>query len=263
MIKHTLLIFLQFLRRDFYVHGRRIGNLIFNYSIIYPLLYAFAFAYIQTNVYFGHSNATQGTMLLAGNISLIVMVITFQYAFDLLLDLEHDRFIDYQMTILHPSLIIIERIIFSSLFAFLLAVPFFPLTKLLLQDNMDTHNTAWLPMFIVMYVGALCCAAYHQLAIILIKHSDSISLLWSRVNIPFITLGGFWIPFYIINDYSPLLGNCIRINPILYFSEGMRQTLVGGQQFFSLSLSIFMLTVFSIIFCAASMILFKKRVDHI
>jgi ABC-2 type transport system permease protein len=262
-MKHSALIFLQFLRRDFYVHGRRIGNLIVNYSIIYPVMYAFVFGYIQTNVYFGHGNATQGTILLAGNISIIAMIITFQYALDLLLDLEHDRFIDYQMTILHPSLIIIERILFSSLFAFLLVIPSLPLSKILLQENMDTHNTAWGFVFIAMYLGALCCAAYHQLAIILIKKSDSISLLWSRVNIPFIALGGFWIPFHIIYTYSPLLGNAVRINPILYFSEGLRQALVGGPQFFSFTLCISMLICFSIIFCIASLFFFKRRVDHI
>ena len=48
----TAQIFMQFLRRDIYVYTRQLRDHVINYALIFPALYIFCFAYLQTQIYF-------------------------------------------------------------------------------------------------------------------------------------------------------------------------------------------------------------------
>ncbi len=262
-LKRTLYLFLQFLKRDFYIHSKQIKSYLINYVISYPLTGAFAFAYLQTNIYFGTGQARLGTMLFSGNILLVLMLITYKQTIELLFDLENNKFINYQISILHPRLVILERIIFTSLFTFALSLPYFPVAKLILWSHLDTSATSWPQLLVILYLGSLCCSAYHQLASLVLKSSSQITTLWARVNQVLLHLGGFWIPLYIVRAYSEWLGYVVYLNPLVYISEGLRQALLGGDQFLSFGQCASALIIFSVIFVLLTWRIFKKRVDHI
>ena len=262
-IKRSALLFLQFLRRDAYVHMRNLRLYIVNYTFLYPATFALSFAYLQVNTFFGSGNATLSTVLFSGNILVLIMIITYKETSTLLFDLEANRFIDYQISVLQPRLVIVERIFFTSLLTFAIALPFFPVGKLLLWNYLDTSNASWLQLIIILYLGSLCCSAYHQLAILVLKNSSQITSLWARANNFLMSLGGFFIPWHIQYKYSPLLGNIAYCNPLMYLSEGVRQALVGGPEFLSFTQCALSLFVFSVLFTVLCWHLFKKRVDHI
>lgn len=168
-IRKSCLIFWQFLRRDYHQYRKQLGKFFINYGLIRPLLFSFSLSYLQANIIFRTQQTTSTTIFLVGNALLVILVVSFVLSISLLFDFEQDRFIDYQLSILHPKLIIIERIIFSSLFTFVLMLPFFPVSKLLLQDGVATSNASWPQTFLMLYAGALFCSSYHLLAVCVMK----------------------------------------------------------------------------------------------
>lgn len=257
----TTQIFLQFLYRDFYVHVKQLPAHIINYSIIYPAMYIFAFAFLQTQIYF-HGQTQVGATVFAGTCLIPLIVMAFHITFDLLFDLEKNRHIDYQMMALNPRLILVEQILFSSMFTFFIMIPFFPLARIFASSYIDLSNVSWSPLFLILYLGSLCVSAYHKLAAILLT-VETISMFWTRVNHILLVLGGFWIPLHIVSSFSPTLGFLLRFNPIVYLTEGLRQSIIGGSQFLPLAQCVAALLVLSVIFTLLSFHFFKKRVDHL
>ena len=262
-IPSSVLIFWQFFKRDIHVHVKNIQDYILNYVISFPILFGITFAFLMGRIYFEKGADASGTLLFAGNIIIVLMLLTYKEAITLLFDLKGSRIIDYQITLMHPRLVILERIVFSALFTFIMSLPFFPVAKLVLWSHFDTSNASWPALILMLFFGSFCVASYHQCAALVLESPEQISSLWARMNNVLISFGGFWVPWYAIYQYDPLLGSIVRINPILYITEGIRQALIGGDQFFGIAHCVAMLSLFTCIFILASWYLFKKRVDHI
>jgi len=257
----TTSIFVQFLYRDLYVYTRQLRDHIINYSLIYPTLYIFCFAYLQTQIYF-HGQSHIGAIVFSGTCLVPLLVMAFHITFDLLFDLEKNHHIDYQIMALKPQLIILEQILFASIFTFIVMVPFFPLARIFASSYIDLSNISWSSLYLMLYCGSLCVCAYHKLAATVLT-VEKISMFWTRINHVLLVLGGFWIPLYTIRSFSPTLGLILRLNPIIYLTEGLRQSIVGGNDFLPISQCVAALLTLSVIFTALACHFFKKRVDHI
>jgi ABC-2 type transport system permease protein len=258
----TMRIFLQFLRRDFHVHSKQLKDFFINYSIIYPLSFGFSFAYLQANIYFG-SNAQIGTTIFAGNMLLIVLLITYKLAIPLLFDLEHDRYVDYQIILLNPRLVILERILFISLFSFLVLAPFFPITKMLFSRYIYTAHTSWLTLGGFLYLSILCLTAYNIFLACYIKNLDHLSFVWKRINLPLLFFGGFLVPWHIMQTYSHITGILGLLNPLTYVSEGIRQALLVNPLYLSLITCTLGVITFIFLATLGAWYFFKKRVDYV
>jgi len=262
-LSQTWRIFLQLLKREAYVYRKQFSRYAINYGLIYPFLYAIAFAYIQSRAYFGETNFAMSTLLFSGNIIIPLMGTAFHITFDVFFDLLGNKFITYQTTILKPRLVILARILFAWLFVFCLMIPFYPFAKILLGNLLDTSATNWFYVVLVLWGSSLMCISYHMLAAVFFTHTDDIEILWARINLPIFTLGGFWIPRHIVYEFSPLLGNLLYINPATYVTEGLRQAIIGGPDYLSIHTCIVALFAFSTFFTLLTWHAFKKRIDHI
>lgn len=258
---NNLHIFFQLFYRDTYVHLQQIPSHLMNYAVIYPAMYIFAFAFLQTQLYFKGDTRT-GAIVFAGTCLVPLLVMAFHITFDLLFDLEKNRHIDFQMMVLDPRLILVQQILFSSVLTFFIVTPFFPLTYIFASSFIDLSNIHWPSLFLILYLGSLCVSAYHKLAATLLT-VKKISMFWSRVNHILLILGGFWIPLRIMREFSPTLGFLLRFNPIVYLTEGLRQSIVGGSEFLSIMQCGIALLLLSIIFTLISFYTFKRRVDHL
>lgn len=259
----SIRIFLEFLKRDAYIYWPRTADFFINYSIIYPLIFSFAIGYLQTNLFFGPGFEKIGLTVFVGHIIIILFVLANNLTMNLLFDLEGVRFIDYQICILSPRLVLLERIIFASIYTFIMALPFFPVAKLLLTSVFPMQNISWPLVIIMLYAGALCCAAYHQFAACAIESSHRMRSFWMRFNFFMITLGGIFTPWYVTYKFSSILGYLMLLNPLVYITEGLRQAIIGGPEFLSIWLCVPALLLFSAIFIKLGWIFFKKKVDHI
>lgn len=250
------------MRHDFYGYHKKYVTLFTNYCIIYPAIFAFAFGYLMPNIYFG-SNPMNATILLAGHAVINILVLAYATNMMLLFDLDGDRYIDYQITLLNPRIVLLQRMLFASLFSALAAMPFFPIIKLMLRDGFVTHNTSWLALFGIIYIGSILCSAYTIFLACYIENPRSLVRFWLRVNFLLITLGGLFAPWHIMYTFSPVLGYIVLLNPLLYLTEGIRHAITQSPQFIPAHLCIVALLAYSIVFMLFAWYYFKKRMDHI
>ncbi len=260
---NTALIFWQFLKRDMYVLKHRIRTLAITYVVITPALYTFENAYLRANLFFAHGGSKLNMVMFTGDLIFLLMIITYKITVDLLFDLEQTKFTHYQMSVLGPRLFLLERIVFRTMFTFVLLLPFFPIAKLLARDLLDTSNISWPLTFLILLLGSLCGTAYHQLAMCILKGSHQIGHFWSRFNITILMLGGSMFPWHTAVEFSKVFGYALLLNPFIYVTEGLRQTIIGGPEFISLKTCIAALMTFSIIFIIMGWYFFKKKTDHI
>jgi len=256
------IIFLRFLQRDIYVQKQRIGTFLINYGIIYPTIYAFAIGYIMANTYLGY-NSGQGTNLFIGHILIIVVAFANSLNIGLLFDFENQRCIDYQITLLSPRLIILERILFASLFTFAISIPFFPIASLILGNSFAHATISWPKTFLVLYASSLCCSAYTQFTACVIPNSRKLRSFWMRVNFGLINLGGIFIPWHVMNKFSSVLGYITLLNPLLYITEGLRSAILGLPEFINAWICMSAMLAFSVLFTLLAFHFFKKRIDHV
>ncbi len=262
-VKQSTKIAIQFLRRDFYTSGKLFGRYLINTSFLRPLFFVFSFAYIQAHVIFPNQTTYMTTLLLIGNAVMVMMTLACNIAMKLLFDCEKKRFINYQLRVLDPKFIILERLVFITLYAFMLLLPFFPIVKLMLGANFNTLHISWIATFFMLFLGTLCCSAYLLLALCILPSSKHISSLWMRVNIPLLWIGGLWAPLYIMKNSIPWLGFIAQFNPIMYITEGLRSAILGSPQFLSVGVCAIAMLGFTALFTLLSFYFFRKKTDHI
>jgi hypothetical protein len=260
---HTISVFVQYMRRELYVYKKQLPQLLVNHTLILPVMFSISIAYLQARSYFGANAHGMSTLLFSGNIIIPLMTTAFSIMFALFFDLQGPRFVTYQITMLNPRLVVLQRLLFGWLLTFILTAPFYPIGKLLLRTELNTANTSWPAVFAMVLVSTLFCTSYHLLAAIYITNPASINMLWARVNGPMLSLGGLFIPFFIMQQFSALFGKLMYLNPGIYITDGLRQAIIGGEQFLPLWLCMGVLTGCSIVCFMFSVVVFKKRLDHI
>ncbi len=253
-------IFLQFMHRDFYVRKKRLFDNILNYAIIYPLIWGVEIAYLQTNIYFGGANIERNTIFFAGSIIFLMIIFSYNQNIDLLFDFENKRFIDYQISIFNPFLVMFERIAFSGLYTFFMLLPYYPITFLLFRSNIDFSHIVWFKALTILFLGSFCISAYFVLAASLLE-SSNLRSLWARVNRPMMLLGGAWVPWYVVHQYSPIFSYFLYLNPCIYISEGVKGAITGNPLFLPFWLCFSMLIVFAICLTMGAWWAFKRRTD--
>jgi len=260
-LKQSLSVFLQFMHRDFFTRRKKIMDNIVNYGLIYPIVFAIESAYFQGRANFSTPNPTLNTVLFAGNIVLVLMLFTYKQNIELLFDLEDKRFIDYQIIMLNPVFVIIERIFFTALYTFTIALPYYPMGGLILQNYIDLSHTNWLQLITLLFAGSLCLSAYHLLAAVVLQRPADIGALWSRVNGALLAFGGFWVPLWAIKKYSSVLGTLAYLNPCLYLTEGVKGAITGSSDYVPFWICLPMLFAFSGLFTALCWWQFRRRTD--
>lgn len=257
----TTRIFAQFLARDWYLFKDRIQSHGLNYILIYPILAILVFAYIQPGVYFGQGRLD--LMLFAGNVALTIFSITNNMLTPLLFDLSGPKFIDYQLLLLSPRLILLEQVLFTVVYTFVIMLPYFPLTYALLSFFFTIPAISWGMLFIMIFVVTIFCSAFNLLAVCIMESPLDVRQFWLRVIWPLMILGGLWVPWQIIYKFNPWVAMLCYANPFIYATEGLRSILLPNQTYFSIPLCILALCIFSVICIGASFYIFKKKIDHI
>lgn len=263
MMQTTCLVFITFLWRDFFIHVKRIKNYALNYLVLQPIMTATVFGYIIPYAILGTHDPRMAAVTFASSCLAIMIDITFTLSFELLFDLENKRFIEYQVLMLSPRLIIVQRALFIALFCFCLLAPSYTITTFLLRSVIDTSTLSWLRVYTILALGSLVCASYQQLGALITKDSRFIMRYWTRFNIPLTIFGGIWVPFGVLKQFSPSLSYLLLANPLIYITDGLRQAVVGGPAFLSFERCVCMLLVISCIAIMATWYIFKKRIDHI
>lgn len=259
---NNICLIIEFLRRDFYITAAKLSDYTLNYLLISPLIFNIGVGFLQAPIYFAHDPVAFCNRMLPGNLLMLMMALSFRNAYDLLFDLENNKFVNYQLMLLDARLILFERILFGTLYTFFSVAPFFFVAKMVLGGLLDSSNISWISVYSVIFAGAFCCSAYHMLAVCIISLRQ-VSMLWIRVNFFLTTLARLPIPIQQAYLYSDFLSYAMYACPMVYFVEGINRVFSKSSVFFALPICIGVLFASGIIFTALSCIMFKKRVDHV
>ncbi len=254
---------MAFFKRDYYAQRNYLRHYFINYCLIFPMISTFVFGYLQSNLFFDGVTPQKITTLLTGNILLIFFIVPYVNNMGLFFDLISDRFINYQITILSPRLLLLQRALFNAFLTFIILLAYYPMAKLLLGSYFDTSNTCWPAVAVMIFFGSLTSSAYSLFIACFLTRVSQLSHVWPRCNEHMLMLGGFWIPLFVMKQLSPQLAIIARINPLIYITEGLRQAIIGGDRFLPLITCVISLACFFLLFFALATYYFKKRVDHI
>lgn len=252
-----------FMQRDWILYKSMACNLVINNSFISPLIYTYAYGYLLPQL--GLSNVTNesATIFFAGSIITMMFPLAFTWHQSLLHDFEHNRFITYQTSVLAPAWVMFERILFGSWVVMLHGTLLFPVSALLLGKRLVLYNACIWKTLICLYAGAILCSTFVVFLICYVKDFRSIRNFWLRVNHPMLQLGGLFIPWYVMNEKSRMIGVVTLCNPMLYITEGLKHSITGDARFFSFVYSISGIAIFCIIFYRLTLYYLRKKIDHI
>ncbi len=256
-------IFFQFFHRDILVYIQQWKRLAINNWFLIPSLEAICFGYIVPMVNMSNPTPQAMTAFYAGTILWIMFPLAWGFAVEMMYDFENDRFINYLNRIYNPNFVVLEKILFYACACFINTLPFFPISMLLLGDKFDTTHLHWPKLILILFVGALFCAAYNVFFICYISGMENVSNFWLRVNFPMINLGGVFLSWKAMASYSPMFGYALYLNPLIYLSEGMRNALQGPANHFPYLVSLLGLSGFTITLTLMAMHFYKKKLDTV
>lgn len=256
-------LFAYFFLRDCYVYMRYFKNYFINFILINPCISGLTFLYLQPQANFTRGNIHLYSIIFTGNILLLMMVITYKVAIKIFFDLQHQKYILYQASITSTRLIIMQRILFNSMFSWLIIAPAYPLINWYFPGYLDTSQTSWRSFLFMLYCGTLFCAAYHTCTALMLRSPHDIRRLWIRYNQPLFLFGGFSVPWHIIATYSSILGYITRFNPMMYITEGIRQSFFNSALFFPYYQCVVVLIIGAIICSYTACVLLQKKEDLI
>lgn len=263
MYYKSLAIFWQFFMRDVRVFWCHSKQRMLNNGFISPVLLAICFGYILPRVAVGVGAQEQATPIFVGNILWCMFPLAFFFMIDVIFDLEQDCFIAYQMTLLSPRLVLLERVVFAAIANFICLLPFFPIAKIVMGSYFNISATNWLQVSLLLLAGSLFITSFNLCTQLLVKDSLSIDNLWLRCYYPLLVLGGGMFSWPVINQFSWLLGAIALFNPLIYLADGLREAILGTGEYFSCGLSLTVLLILFVVCMYFACKIFKRRIDHI
>lgn len=177
-------------------------------------------------------------------------------------DFEGARSIGYELTLPLPYWMIYLKIIAQ----FAVKAAFFNLITIVIGKAIlwNTFSFAYFSMskFLVLYILAnLFFGAFALWAACLAGNVKRFMHLELRIAGPLFFICGYSFPFKILYQISPLMGKLMLLTPWIYAYEGLRVAMFGQEGYLPFWICIGMLKVFTLIFTAHGLMLFKKRLD--
>jgi ABC-2 type transport system permease protein len=260
----TFSIAVQFFRRDLHVYLRKLPRFCAQYAMIYPLFFGICWAYLVPHA--GATGAAQSaasSIIFVGIMLFSILPFAFAITADFLFDFEHERFIDYQLILIPAWAIIVQRIVFSTLFIFFGLLPFFPFTKLVFGQLVNLPYVSWSGTLLMMFFASFFVSAFQMAFFSYARGTMQVRHFWRRISYPMSMLGGFLVPWKVLVAFSPLIGYLVLINPYLYITEGLRSAILGTDQFFPWMMCIGALLGFGLFCMTLAVVLFRKKVDPV
>ncbi len=222
--------------RDLHVLRRELVSFVVRVAM-QPLLFLFVFTYVMPHMsgaaaasnpmagIGGHTAGGFGTVLLPGLMAVAIMFSGIAaVALPLSTDFSITREIDDRvMCPLPVAAVAIEKVVFSSLQSLLAAGVVFPMAYFIPSTPVVAHVTSWSFLAIVLVLASLVAGAL-GLVIGTSVQPKQIGLVFGVVVIPITFLGCVYYPWTALEHIKWLQWG-VLVNPIVYFSEGLRAAL--------------------------------------
>lgn len=248
-------------KRDTKVYFRHWLRSFINYGIIYPTLWSISFGLLLPYYGLGHQDALMTTMMICGSFIWIVLPVTYHLNMDLMYEINNKGYIWYYLTFAPSTLLLVERLIFSTFISLVSAVPFFCMIKLIL-GNLFLSATLSVPLLLgIITSSGLFCGAFNIFTMTIVYNDIQMTNFFIRIVMPAVNFGCFLVPWYAMRSIHPLIGFLTLANPFTYITDGLRSSIVGNSLFIPASYCVGALTGFAMIFIILAAFFFKRKTD--
>jgi len=238
-------IFSALLQRDLKILKSELFDLVTN-SLIQVGLNALLFGYLLPAM--GIKPSIIGPMYL-GIVMLVLYELGFAISANTSMDLAYNRFIDYQATFSLPKRwLFAEYLSMFVIKAFVISVPAILVGTKLLGNRLGIIQTNWPLFFIVYFIATI----FLGLLFLYLAMGSSFEWfndnVWPRCLSPIVNFGCVFFTWKMAYSLYPFLGYILLLNPMTYICEGVRSTIIGGNQFIDARICIAVLIGWSIVF---------------
>lgn len=202
--------------------------------------------------------------LFIGMITQIVFSASYNIAFRHANDLQHNKFINYQMALPLPKLWLFAQIVLAFMIEIIMmTLPVIVFGSYILSSSLTVNPPSWL-LLLLMYI--LSVLLYSLLFLHLVFNSSYtwfMDNVWARRLTPLFFFGCGYYTWKKLFLFNQTIAYITLMNPITYIHEGLRSALFGQENYLPLALCLFMVSAA----CAAISYLLaravKKRLDPI
>lgn len=182
--------------------------------------------------------------LYIGSVIFILFFLGENTALKQIFDIHNDRFIDYQITLpLGYRALFTYHVISFMIEAFLISIPLFVVGIIMLGQKISLVHAQW-PLFIIIYfLSILLFALFFLVTSVIVKLEWFMDNIWPRVLSPLYAFGCTVFIWHDVYDFSKPLAYACLTNPLTYVSEGLRASLLGGNQFINAWICMVMIMV--------------------
>lgn len=256
----NLRIFCSLLHRDMKVLRGRLVSLFFDNVVL-----------LLTNVaMFGYLLPVMGMSknLIAPLFIGFIVWSFFELGFSLSIQIVHDikfnKFIDYHLSLpLSTHWLLAEYIAYFAIKASVVTLPVLSLGILLLGNKFIIVQTNWIA-FGLMYLLSIIF-----FATLFLFYSFAYEYNWFRINLwarrlePLALFGSIFLVWKQLYAFSKYLGILFLCNPVTYVAEGIRATLIGGNDFLPIWICMLVISIWIVINWLLLVPAMRKKLDHI
>lgn len=149
-------------------------------------------------------------------------------------DLNANRFIDYHLTLPLPKRWLFASYIISHMLeTALVSIPLIFGGVLCLQQYLPVANINFIGFGVVFIAMLAFLSTFFLMLGYSFKLSWILDNIWPRILVPIWLFGAGLVPFKKVYAWWPPLGSVMLLSPITYIAEGLRSTLIGGDNYIS------------------------------
>jgi len=245
--------------RELTVYKKRLPNLMFNFYVIQVLIFTTIQGYIKPLMYFGENPGRAGTVLFLGSIVMISIHRSFDFGMALFYDINTQKVIHYQAQSTPFYLVYLARLIFSILGTWVLLLPMYPLSKLILGDFFYTAKANWLIYGFVLLCSVAVITSYAFLSLSIVTTLQGVTALRTRGNEFLMWFGGFNAPWWAMHQSGAHWGYIALANPLIYATEAIRQSITPGKEFFPFYVTIPVMMSITVVFATICYLVLRYR----
>lgn len=199
-----------------------------------------------------------------GNTVMTLFELGFSLGTKLVNDIKFNRFIDYQLCLpLSLTWLIAEYIVNFVIEACIFTLPLLALGIVLLGDKFIIYKTSWLAFSFMYPLVLVFFATLFLFFSFAYEYHWFFANIWARRLELLFTFGSVFIVWKRLYAFSKFWGTIFLLNPVTYATEGIRSTLIGGDNFLPFWICIIGVSIGIVINLFLLFPSMKRKLDHI
>ncbi len=256
----SLKIFLALIARNNVLLMKKFKDTFIN-SLIWTGCYITVGSYILP--YMGLAK-DYGSFLLPGTLVTTALFESSGLAREMLADLEGNRSLVFDFTLpLSSRLVFFAKVVSVALQLSVLTLFILPFGKILLWNNFSLAYANFFHFSLIFIVLNLFCAFFAFWMTGMVDELILYRNVWARYCTPMWIFGCFQFSWVVLHKALPIFAYINLCNPLVYFVEGMRSSLLGPVDFLNIWVCLGMGLFFTVVCAWHGFRLLQKKLDFV